>query len=81
MTSGEKIRATLACEMNQEFGTVYCPECDGEGELDGEDHGNYHDCPEGCTEAGKDDCTGCKGKGYIAPPVKCGICDGEGDEC
>jgi hypothetical protein len=57
----------------------YCPECEGEGELDGEDHGNYHDCPEGCTEEGKDDCKGCAGKGYIAPPVKCDHCDGEGE--
>lgn len=57
--------------------TDYCDECEGTGELDGEDEGNYHDCPEGCTEAGKDDCKGCHGKGYIAPPVKCNCDDGE----
>ncbi len=57
--------------------TDYCDECDGTGELDGEDEGNFHDCPEGCTEAGKDDCTGCAGKGYIAPSVACHCDDGE----
>lgn len=59
--------------------TDYCDECAGDGELDGEDHGNYHDCPEGCTEEGNDDCKGCAGKGYIAPPVKCDACDGSGE--
>lgn len=57
--------------------TDYCDECDGTGELDGEEHGNYHDCPEGCIEEGKMDCEGCAGKGYIAPPVKCHCDEGE----
>jgi hypothetical protein len=57
--------------------TDYCDECDGTGELDGEDEGNFHDCPEGCAEEGKDDCKGCAGKGYIAPPVKCHCDEGE----
>ncbi|GAF95381.1 unnamed protein product, partial [marine sediment metagenome] len=57
--------------------TDYCDECDGTGELDGEDEGNFHDCPEGCIEEGNDDCKGCAGKGYIAPPVKCHCDEGE----
>jgi hypothetical protein len=55
--------------------TDYCDVCDGTGERDGEDVGNYHDCPEGCAEAGKDDCEGCKGVGYVCPSVPCDSCD------
>jgi len=57
--------------------TKYCTDCKGGGELDGEAEGNFHDCPEGCTEAGNDSCTGCAGKGYIAPSVKCHCDEGE----
>jgi hypothetical protein len=57
--------------------TDYCDDCDGTGELNGEDEGNFHDCPEGCVEEGNDSCTGCAGKGYIAPPVKCHCDEGE----
>lgn len=57
--------------------TDYCDDCDGTGELDGEAEGNFHDCPEGCTEEGNADCKGCAGKAYIAPPVKCHCDEGE----
>jgi hypothetical protein len=66
----------VADVRNMTTDTKYCTECKG-GELDGEDEGNFHDCPEGCTEAGNDSCTGCAGKGYIAPPVKCPCDEGE----
>jgi len=92
LESGEAEGKTLDVEINLENLEVSmsagygaegeymddCYECEGSGELDGEAEGNYQDCPQGCTEAGKDDCTGCKGEGYIAPPVKCENCKGEG---
>lgn len=70
--------STLEFSMESVMGegeTDYCDVCDGTGERDGEDVGNYHDCPEGCTEAGKDDCEGCKGVGYACPSVPCDSCD------
>ena len=55
-----------------------CHECGGSRELDGEEQGNYHDCPAGCVEEGNDSCPECKGAGYVCPPVKCDSCDEDG---
>lgn len=61
-----------------------CDECEGTGELDGDEEGNYFDCPgqkAGTCNAAEpsDNCPDCEGAGYITEPVECGGCDGSGE--
>lgn len=60
-----------------------CHECGGSRELDGEEQGNYHDCPGAALgtcdpHEPNEDCEHCDGAGYVCPPVKCDTCDEDG---
>jgi hypothetical protein len=76
----DRLSVSLEAGYGNGTETDYCSKCEGSGELDGEEQGNYHDCSEGCTsEESNETCHECEGNGYVTPPVKCDTCEGSGE--